>query len=232
MHARKALSLNPTLRDARDIVASSLEFLGRHDEAIAFLGPESARDPGDRTARRRLVELLLLAERKTEADSILSVGRQVDGEAVEWTVRGAELAQGKGDFVQAAILWAEALRKVPDAFDAALRLAYCQIRSGNSPAAISTYEAVLSRHPDSYEAANGLAWCLLETGGSAERAVQLAEAAVARHPIAPYLDTLSWAYLKAGRCADAFTTARRAVDLAPTEPSYQERLVEIQRRCP
>jgi tetratricopeptide (TPR) repeat protein len=229
--ARQALRLNPTIRDARDILASSLELLGRPAEAIDFLLPETAQDPADRVSRRRLVELLQIAGRRTEADSILESGRQLDGGEVEWTVRAAQSAQEKGDLPRAIALWKDVLRRVPNASDAPLRLAFCQLQAGDALAAGETYAALLKLFPDSEDGANGLAWCLLETGGPVEDAVRLAESAVGRRAVAPYLDTLARAYLEAGRCDDARRVARKTVELAPSESAYQARLAEIDRRC-
>ena len=232
MRARRSASTR-RCRDARDILASSLELLGRPAEAIDFLLPETARDPGDRAARRRLVGLLQIAGREAEADSVLEAGRRLDGEEIEWTVRAAQSAQRQGDFPRAIAIWTEAVRRVPNAVDAPLRLAFCQLQAGDARAAAGTYEILPSDVlPDSDEAANGLAWCLLETKGPTEKAVRLAEAAVGRSPIAPYLDTLAWAYLEAGQCDDARRVALKTLELAPAEPSYQARLAEIQRRCP
>lgn len=70
VQAREALRLEPKIRDARDVVASSLENLGRPGETISFLKSELAHDPDDQFSRGHLIELLRAAGRTAEADSI------------------------------------------------------------------------------------------------------------------------------------------------------------------
>jgi hypothetical protein len=77
--ARAALRLEPNIRDARDIVASSLEILGRTHESIEFLKLELTHDPDDRFTRAHLQELLWAAGRHAEADSIMRAGQRGRG---------------------------------------------------------------------------------------------------------------------------------------------------------
>jgi uncharacterized protein HemY len=79
---------------------------------------------------------------------------------------------------------------------------------------------VLKVRPDHPLASLNLAWLVAEEGSEPERAVALAETALAGMPGAPEaLDTLGYALLRAGRAADAAERLAAAVTAGAGLPS-------------
>jgi protein O-mannosyl-transferase len=229
--AIEALRLDPSQRPVREVVACALDSLGRREAALVFLNGVVANDPMDRASRRRLIQMLQLSKRQSEADSIAESGMREDPTEVEWIVRSARGAQNRGDLTRAAVLWEEAATRSPSDADAPLNLAYCRLASGDANRARDAYAEALRRAPESPVAANGLAWTLLETGGPAVEAVRRAEQASAASAQAPYFDTLARAYLAVGRCDDARRAIARALKAEPDNPDFRLRESEVRARC-
>jgi tetratricopeptide (TPR) repeat protein len=88
----------------------------------------------------------------------------------------------------------------------------------------ATYETVLKLDPDRAVALNNLAWILVtdpdEASRDPERAIKLAEKAVAIEKSAGFLDTLAEAYFIAGKQEEAIETIQEAIDLAKDNRDY------------
>ena len=80
---------------------------------------------------------------------------------------------------------------------------------------------------NSADAHNNLAWLYAIQGEKLERAVELAERAVALDANAARLDTLAYAYYRYGTYTKAEQAISRAIDLEPNNTDYKERLNEI-----
>ena len=87
------------------------------------------------------------------------------------------------------------------------------------------FEQVLAFDPKASVAANNLAWIYAENGGNLDVALQLAKTAQAALPdSAEASDTLGWVYLKKEIYGLSITTFRRAIELAPKNPTFHYHL--------
>ncbi|HTZ00624.1 MAG TPA: tetratricopeptide repeat protein, partial [Rhodocyclaceae bacterium] len=144
----------------------------------------------------------------------------------------AELANffaSHGD-AKAAVAAVEAgLQALPGNPQLRLRLAEIYRRDRQPDAAIAQYEMVLKERPGEDAAANNLASLLLDgrsDPGSYERALQLASRFKTSQNLA-YVDTLGWAYFKAGQVDAALPLLRKVLDQAPNVPEFQYHLAAV-----
>jgi Flp pilus assembly protein TadD len=87
------------------------------------------------------------------------------------------------------------------------------------------FEKVLELDPKAPVAANNLAWIYAENGGNLDVALQLAQTALSALPDSgEATDTLGWVYLKKEIYGLSITTFRRAVQVAPTNPTFHYHL--------
>lgn len=92
---------------------------------------------------------------------------------------------------------------------------------GRHPAAVKRYEQVLGIDPRVLSVRNNLAWSLLQMG-QAEKALPVANDAVRGAPtMASFHDTRAAVLSALSRHEEAIEAQRRAMALAPTEPSYR-----------
>jgi len=98
-------------------------------------------------------------------------------------------------------------------------------RQGKRDLARKKYEDVLAIDPRAATASNNLAWLLADIGEDLDRAVQLAQAAVAASPETPeIIDTLGWVYYKKNQPELAIAQFLRCVQKAPTVADYHYHL--------
>jgi tetratricopeptide (TPR) repeat protein len=98
-------------------------------------------------------------------------------------------------------------------------------RQGKVDAAKQRYEAALALDSQASVASNNLAWILAEGGQDLDRAVQLAQNAVAVAPErAEFLDTLGWAYYKANQPLRAIPYFQQSVEKSPETAEYHYHL--------
>jgi tetratricopeptide (TPR) repeat protein len=98
-------------------------------------------------------------------------------------------------------------------------------RQGKVDAAIKRYEDVLALDSRASVAANNLAWILAERGQDLDRALQLAQTAVAASPDTPeILDTLGWVYYKKDLPQLAIPLFQQASEKGPSVPEYHYHL--------
>jgi tetratricopeptide (TPR) repeat protein len=98
-------------------------------------------------------------------------------------------------------------------------------QQGQVDAAVKRYEDVLALDSRASVAANNLAWILAERGQNLDRALQLAQTAVAGSPDTPeILDTLGWVYYKKNLPGLAISQFQRASEIAPNVPEYHYHL--------
>jgi len=87
------------------------------------------------------------------------------------------------------------------------------------------FEKVLELDPKASVAANNLAWIYAENGGNLDVALQLAQTALSALPDSgEATDTLGWIYLKKEVYGLSIATLRRAVQVAPTNPTFHYHL--------
>ena len=98
-------------------------------------------------------------------------------------------------------------------------------RQGKIDAAVKRYGDVLTLDSRSGVAANNLAWILAARGEDLDKALQLAQTAVASSPETPQiLDTLGWVYYKRNQSTLAIPLFRQCIEKAATVPEYHYHL--------
>jgi tetratricopeptide (TPR) repeat protein len=95
-------------------------------------------------------------------------------------------------------------------------MAYAACMQKNNDRALKMYENALAIDQNNTTAMNGLGFLLVESGKDVKRGLELCKKAVEKRPKnAAYLDSLGWAYYKAGELIEARQWLRRALDLSP-----------------
>lgn len=90
---------------------------------------------------------------------------------------------------------------------------YVHYMLGRQTDCVKMLEKALDMDPDNANALNSLGYVLAETGMDFERAISCCQEAVKRTPNSfAYLDSLGWAYFKAGRYEEAREYLRRAME--------------------
>jgi Tfp pilus assembly protein PilF len=98
-------------------------------------------------------------------------------------------------------------------------------RQGKLDDAIKRYEGVLALDSRSMIAANNLAWILANRDQDLDRALQLAQTAVAARPEEPQvLDTLGWVHYKRNQPEQAIPFFRQCIERAPAVAGYHYHL--------
>ena len=129
---------------------------------------------------------------------------------------------------EAAKRYAELLALHPQATWALLRQAIALTHAGQEAATIPLYEALLEQHPNHPMILNNLAWIYLthpdRTQRRPERALKLAEQAVAQEGSIDHWDTLAEAWFQNGDASKAIEVLRQAVREAPFPESRESYL--------
>jgi tetratricopeptide (TPR) repeat protein len=98
-------------------------------------------------------------------------------------------------------------------------------QQGNVDAAIKRYNDVLAIDSHAGVACNNLAWILAERGQDLDRALELAQNAVAAAPErAEILDTLGWVYYKRNQPLQAVPYFQQSVQKSPERAEYHYHL--------
>jgi Tfp pilus assembly protein PilF len=95
-------------------------------------------------------------------------------------------------------------------------MAYAACMQKDDDRALKMYQTALDIDQSNTTAMNGLGFLLVESGKDIRRGLELCKKAVEKKPKnAAYLDSLGWAYYKAGELIEARQWLRRALDLSP-----------------
>ena len=98
-------------------------------------------------------------------------------------------------------------------------------QQGNVDAAMKRYDDVLALDSRAGVASNNLAWLLADRGQDLDKALQLAQTAVAASPERPeILDTLGWVYYKKDLPTLAIPLFQECVEKSPAVPEYHYHL--------
>ena len=98
-------------------------------------------------------------------------------------------------------------------------------QQGKVDAAMKRYEDVLAIDSRAGTAANNLAWILADRGQDLDRALQLAQIAVAVAPETPQIiDTLGWVYYRRNQPELAIPLFQRCINKSPTIAEYHYHL--------
>ena len=135
--------------------------------------------------------------------------------------------QGK---MSAAIkLMQEAVKKWPNDMNMHFLLANITDESGDKKTALKLMEAIIEKEPNNFQALNYVGYSLAEANKNIDRAIQLLERAIKLAPDRAYIvDSLAWAYFRAGRQNDALREIRRAIKLESNlDPAIWEHYGDI-----
>lgn len=200
--ARPILSLGRVAEAKGEVEAAIRQYRSALDAArMREESPEAA---------WRLAAVLLEQGQVAEADRLLASLPKAEADTESATVRvaQAELAAGR---IEAAVERLEAGRKRHAESRPILLLSGQALeRAGHGEAALSVREKLLVLEPDAAAAKNDVAWSLARTGGDLERALALAEAALAAAPGAvEVVDTLAVVRLRRGEARQALALLDR-----------------------
>jgi tetratricopeptide (TPR) repeat protein len=133
------------------------------------------------------------------------------------------LSQGKLDF---AIKEFEALStRQANPVSSLTMIGMILEQQGKLDEAMKRYEDVLARDSRAVTAANNLAWILADRSQNLDRALQLAQVAVAGAPETPQIvDTLGWVYYKRNQPELSIPLFQRCINKAPTVAEYHHHL--------
>ena len=134
----------------------------------------------------------------------------------------SRLLIAEGQFAEAEIALAEAVRIQPDDPQLVLTLGACQLRQGLAERAARTFERALAGAPDDPLILNNLAWTYAEEGLRLSYALNLSMRAVKLDAESPvYLDTYAELLHLLGRHAHAVAIMRQALALEPTDGEHR-----------
>jgi tetratricopeptide (TPR) repeat protein len=216
-------------------------FIARNDHARAvalLLGvPDDA--PESLDARLRAAEVLRDDRKLDEADLALEgalrhVARAKDGDkkdhddAAAIAIARSQIDEKRGDAVRAARRLDDALAVDPDDASLALARAAVDDRRGDWRHGLALAEKVLAREPRSVEALNFAGFIAADHGQDLPLATRRLQAAVALSPgSGGVVDSLGWAYFRAGDLPRAATFLEQAGRLEPGDPEILEHLGDL-----
>jgi tetratricopeptide (TPR) repeat protein len=179
---------------------------------------ELLRDDGKLDEAARVLDQALALATEKEASTPLAIARSM-------------VEEKRGDAVRAARLLEDALAKDPT--DARLLLARAGLeeRRGDWRRAVDFGEKLLAREPRNVEVLNFLGFVAADHGFDLPRATRRLQAAVALSPgSGGIVDSLGWAYFKAGDLARASTFLEEAGRLEPGDAEILEHLGDLYAR--
>jgi tetratricopeptide (TPR) repeat protein len=194
----------------------------RRDLALRHLEAATKLDPNSADWWSAYGTLLLEFERYGEAAPALQRAAELRREDPDmWLNLGYALLQ-TGRLKESIAASHEAVSLKPSGFGAWYNLAMALARSGRLDEAVPMMKKLAESNPKRHDLANELAWILAvappphRDGAAAVRCAELANDATERQN-ALYLDTLAAAYAAAGRFDQAVATARRSIELYPSQ---------------
>lgn len=216
----QALKTSPQADPVAAMLAQAYVRTSKPAKALALADERIAKNPGDAFAWNLKGEIQMTQRDRAGAEVSFrkAIELQPLWQAPHGNLAGLLLAQGKKD---AAIGQLEALIKSnPDNLGAYLSIAAIYNQGKDYKRAAEAYERVLARKPDLWVAANDLAFLLAETGGDLEKAMGLAQKALAQRPEeTSVLDTVGWIHYKKGETARAIEYLVKALAKSPGDPS-------------
>jgi tetratricopeptide (TPR) repeat protein len=217
--------------------------LAKEDKAgavAAYMGIDK-RDPSFFEARLRAAEILREQGKLDEAERALDAATgavsqadtpaQVADRRVDLAIALSQVDEKRGDAARAARRLEEALGKGGDAEgDPRLILARAAVedRRGDWQRAIARGERLLARKPRSVEALNFVGFVAADHGHDMGLTIRRLQAAVALSPgSGAIIDSLGWAYFRAGDLARADVYLEQAARLEPGDAEVLEHLGDL-----
>lgn len=173
-------------------------------------------------------ETALAANDTATAEQTLIQARSIDPSSFEAATLHAQIEMGRGDFAGARAILEGLARRQPTASAPRTAVAIVLEAEGKNAEARGWYEQAIALDPNDALASNNLARIYANDPSTADRAVRLAQSAVAAMPNeAGVHDTLGWAFYKTGNPTRASAELERAVALDPSNAAYQKHLEEL-----
>lgn len=217
------------------LLLAELAYDQRRDLDMAFSWLDKIPASSKAAVRGVLLRIQLLAEAGRDAEALDAVRKATSAnpdssELVEVEVR---LLARQKQMKQALDVAQNAIKRWPNNAEMFFLLGSLQDETGDKKAAFKTMEKLLALHPDNYQALNYVGYTLAEEDRDLDRALTLLVRANDLAPNQSYIiDSLAWAYFKAGKLDDALKEIRRAVTLDEhTDASIWEHYGDIAARA-
>lgn len=206
----------------------------RRDLDLALSWLDKLSPTGKAAVRGALLRTQLLAEAGREAEALAFVrkSRGMHPDSPELAEVEVRLLARQKQMPQALEAAKKAVKQWPDNGDMVFLLGSIQDETGDKKAAFKTMEQLITLHPENYQALNYVGYTLAEENRDLDRAQSLLIKADKLAPGQSYIiDSLAWAYFKAGKLDDALREIRRAVKLDEhTDASIWEHYGDIAAR--
>ena len=231
--AQIALYLDPTLDDARRMVADILNIYGHHGEAAALLAAILPESSHFESARAEMAAALIAEKKPEDAATLLKAALRDDpnGRELRWTLAGvyADESRHREAIAELSKLIAGLPAKPQaDAWRYYISRAAALMELSEWPQAESDLKRAVEIAPEEPTALNYLGYSWAERGVNLDKAFQLIEKAVAAEPRSgAYVDSLGWAHYQRGDYAEAVTHLERAASLEPGDPTITEHLGDV-----
>ncbi|MBQ7456659.1 MAG: tetratricopeptide repeat protein [Desulfovibrio sp.] len=175
------------------------------------------------------VHLLARANQKEEAVAYARQGKTRFPEETKFWEAEARILTAMDRIPEALAGMREAVKKWPNDMSMLFLMGNILDESGDKQAAMKLMEQIIERQPDNYQALNYVGYTLAEANKEIDRSIALLERAIRLAPDRAYIvDSLAWAYFRAGRDNDALREIRRAVTLgSKLDPAIWEHYGDI-----
>ena len=200
---------------------------GQLTEAVSAFQRLIQLDDTDAEAHLHLGWLHARQRKFTEAQTYLQAAIQCDKNLTPAYYGLAEVYAQLHLFTDAIAVYQQLTSIHPNEAQAWVRQGVLHLKQQQTSDAIHAFTQAIAVDKNSADAHNNLAWLYAIQGEKLERAVELAERAVALDANAARLDTLAYAYYRYGTYTKAEQAISRAIDLEPNNTDYKERLNEI-----
>jgi len=217
------------------LLLAELAYDQRRDLDLAFSWLDKIPASSKAAVRGELLRVQLLTEAGRDAEALASVRKagQANPDSSELVEVEVRLLARQKQIKQALETAQKAAKRWPNNAEVFFLLGSLQDETGDKKAAFKTMEQLIALHPDNYQALNYVGYTLAEENRDLDRATSLLVRANEIAPNQSYIvDSLAWAYYKAGKIDDALKEIRRAVTLDEhTDASIWEHYGDIAARA-
>jgi tetratricopeptide (TPR) repeat protein len=230
LNARLALELRPDAALTRLVLADALEAENRPRAALQIYREVETAPALGWTARLREAEIADTLNDAAGAEKTLqAMSAERPGQAEAPLALGA-IYREHDDYKAAIDAYTEGLKRLGADPPAQFWSVYysrgiAEEESNEWPAAETDLHHALALNPDNADVMNYLGYSLVERNQDLPEALKLIQRAVELQPENGYIvDSLGWAYFRAGKMADAERTLEKAVELKPGDAEINDHL--------